>query len=237
MHPDSTKIKAVTTWLALGKMPLVAGVVGVPLATLRQWRMQPWWGDMVRDIQSEDRLELDSKLKKIVERTLTVVEDRVENGDFQFNSRTGNVERVPVKLRDIHKVAVDLIDRRQALAKSEVEQIEQTAIEDVLKKLAGQFAQWVKPVRTIEGEVVAVHEEREEGLQEGVRSVPLETGTTTQPVGTEQSPLSDGKESGPQHKRRRGSQKAAEAGRVEQPVESTDSVPVSEPVGSPNQIG
>src|SRR5690348_595323 len=138
-YPDNKKLEVVTTYLALGKVPMVEAVTGVPRATIRQWKLQPWWLEMVNQIQTESDQELDAKLSKIVERSLDAINERIENGEFILDSKTGTVKRVPVKLKDVHKVAVDLLDKRD-LIRGKPEKQKQAEVQvDVLKKLANQF--------------------------------------------------------------------------------------------------
>lgn len=175
---DKKKIEVVTTYLAVGKYPLVEAITGVPRATIQTWKRQPWWTDLSHEIQNESDQELDSKLKGIVDKSLDVVLDRIENGDFVLNSKTGEVTRIPIKIRDAHKVSVELIDKRDLIRNRERVKIEVHAVDDYLKKLATQFAEFVKHKlpKTIEGDY-AVHDERKEGLQEGIPEIPLSPGT------------------------------------------------------------
>lgn len=169
---DKKKIEVVTTYLALGKAPMVEAVTGVPRQTIRIWKMQPWWKELEEEIRREETLELDSRLSKVVNKSLDVVMDRLENGDYVFNSKTGRVSRIPVKMRDAATATNTLIDKRQLLRKNPVEKAQhQQQFEDRLLKLAEQFATFAlgkKEPKIIEGEVIdAVYVQRETGLQEG----------------------------------------------------------------------
>ena len=155
---DAKKLEVVTTYLALGKIPLVEAMTTVPRATIRQWKMQPWWKELELEIVSEDDLELSGKLKKIVDRSLDAVVDRINNGEFVYNSKTGKIDRIPVKLRDVHRVSVDLIDKYQLIRGKHTQRIEKVNLEDAMLKLALQFAEWAKGTKkeekVIEGEIV-----------------------------------------------------------------------------------
>lgn len=188
-YTDADKLEVVTTYLALGKIPMVEAVTGVNRHTIRQWKLQPWWREMVEQIQTESDQELDAKLSKIIERSLDAVNDRIENGDFIFDPKTGSIKRSPVKLRDVHRVSVDLLDKRDLIRGKPEQRVEQAQNADVLKKLADQFADWVKVhIKREEVKPVhALHEERKEGLQDGVQQVPQEQGTETPQGGEERS--------------------------------------------------
>lgn len=175
IYSDKKKTEAVVTYLALGKLPLVEGVTGVPRTTLRQWKLQPWWKELEEEIRREDEYQLDARLSKIIDRSLDAVMERVENGEFRIVN--GKVLRIPASLKDVHRVAVDLVDKRNLIRGNSVARVEKTETIDTLQKLALQFAEWVKsnmkqPERVIEGEVVALHEERPSGLQDGIQQVP-----------------------------------------------------------------
>lgn len=206
VHSDKKRLEVVTTYLALGKVPMVESVTGVPRATIRQWKMQPWWKELVAQIQTESDQELDTKLTKIIERSLDAVNERIEGGEFILDSKTGTVKRIPVKLRDVHRVAVDLLDKRDLVRAKPEKSKEQEIQADVLKKLADQFSDWVKvhlkkEPKIIEGVVLdnALHDQREEGLQEGIQSLPQPQEAEGESCVAEHSPSADGKEGGSQH--------------------------------------
>ena len=183
---DKKKIEVVTSWLALGKMPLVEAVTGVPSSTIKQWKLQPWWADMVHQIQTDSDQELDTKLSSIVDKSLEAVNERLMHGEFVLDPKTGKISRVPAKLRDVSRVAVDLLDKRDVLRAKPVKQQEQLAHLDILKKLAGEFSEWarihLKKEKTI-GETYdnAIHDERPQGLREGVQFIPQAEETKSQP--------------------------------------------------------
>lgn len=215
---DKKKVEVVTTYLAVGKYSLVEAVTGVPKATIKAWKKSPWWVDLVHEIQAESDQQLDTKLQKIVDKSLDVVLDRIEHGDFVLNSKTGEITRIPSKLKDVHRVSVDLIDKRDLLRNRERVHVEVQAVDDYLKKLAAQFSEFVrkKLPKTFEGEVVeavplgfiikeeangelkahAIHEEREEGLQTRGGALHEQTERNQEEGSTERSPQRDGSEVG-----------------------------------------
>lgn len=157
MWPDKKKLEAVTLYLAVGKLPLVSAATGVPHETLRYWVQQPWWKERVEELQREDALELDAKLKKIVEKSLDSVVDILENGDYYYDPRTGKTKRIPPKLRDVQKVMGDTIDKRMLLKKNPVAKEEKQQITaDHLVQLANAFAQMatgVAPAETVKPKI------------------------------------------------------------------------------------
>ena len=151
---DSQRIQAVTTWLATGNLALTAATLSIPEATMRRWKAMPWWKQMVEDIRGEENLALDAKLSKVVNKSVEALLDRVENGDFQFDQRTGKMIRKPISARDASTVTRDMIDRRELLqGKKIVEKNQNRTIDEKLLKLAEEFAKFSR-MRTIEPEGV-----------------------------------------------------------------------------------
>lgn len=138
---DQQKTEAVQTYLLLGNLAMTSRILGIPEITLRVWKNTGWWKDLVAEIKSQERVELSSKLKKIVNASLAVVEDRLVNGDFQFDQKSGEVIRKPVNMKDAHKVAMDMNARQELLEKTEKEVVNDASVEDKLLKLADKFAE------------------------------------------------------------------------------------------------
>lgn len=170
---DKKKFEAVTTYLAAGSIELTAAIVNVPAHTLRSWKRTDWWKKYLEDLQYEDNLKLDSKLEKIMNKSLDAVLDRIENGDIMYDPRTGRQIRIPAKLRDVQKVTNDVIEKRQLLRKINIKQEREESSSQVtadhLVQLAQAFAQFAnnnKPpapeVNIIDSETVqdALYEER-----------------------------------------------------------------------------
>lgn len=182
-------------------MRLVGATTGVDYALIRQWKMQPWWSDLEKEIRATQNIEMDTKLSKIVEKSMAVTMDRLENGEMVLNNKTGELVRKPVAMRDAAKVATDFMQRQQVIRKDESEttQVSQVSVTEQLKTLAMEFAKWQSKAQAkaealdvefkeIEGDSDAVYEEREEGLQTGSEGVYLETGSEEEEGGAECSP-------------------------------------------------
>lgn len=187
MWNDTKKVEAVTTYLILGNMPATAQTVGVPLPTLKMWRKSTWWKELELEIQNETDQGLDSKLAKRIEKALDIVNDRLENGDFQYDPKTGQFVRRPVNVRDGWKVASEMIDKRWLIRKMPKDTQSQEEIGIILKNLAQEFADMardrikIKSEKVIDGEVIDGAEPIKTELQERVPELPRETGTNQEP--------------------------------------------------------
>jgi hypothetical protein len=115
---DKKKLEAVTTYAACGSISMTSAIVNVPAITLKRWKITDWWKDLTNDLLFEETIKLDKKLERILDKSLDAVLDRVENGDYMYDPRTGKQLRIPAKLRDVQKVTSDMVDKRQLLKKA-----------------------------------------------------------------------------------------------------------------------
>jgi len=191
---DKQKIEAVQSWLLLGNLALTSRLLSIPEVTLRQWKTTEWWKNVVDDIKQQENMEMSARLRKIVDASLTAVEDRLVHGDLMYDPKTGQMIRKMVNMREAHKVAVDLMDKRTMLEKAAAPQMEMTQDENKLEKLAEKFASFVlkktEPVVVDVTDVTiktenehALHEERETRLSSRIHAVPGESHSETHEVG------------------------------------------------------
>jgi hypothetical protein len=161
---DKQKMEAVKLWLACGSPTHVGAALGINRRTIHIWMNSDWWKRVVEEIRTEGRFVLNKKLRNIVDKSLDVLYDRMENGDFAFNRDTGEVIRKPISARDAHKIASDFIDKSEKL--EEPLKQNNTQVEDRLTQLADAFSKFASKTTKIEV-IDAVYEERKEGLLQG----------------------------------------------------------------------
>lgn len=139
-------------------MAKTAASMGIPYDTLTAWRYQTWWDRIASEIRTEGHLELSNKLKKVAEKALETTLDRLDNGEWILNQKTGELVRKPVSMKDAHKVAESMIDRALDLEKKPVDEAHNQKVENTLAQLAENFARMamgLKPIKdTIEYEDV-----------------------------------------------------------------------------------
>ena len=155
---DSQKIEAVTTYLALGNLVLTSSVLKIPEMTLRTWKQKEWWKKIEEELADQDELQLSARIKKIVETTLAATEDRIKHGDWIYNNKEGTLMRNPVNLRDVHKVTLDMIDKREHIMNKGPVNATLEGRDDRLKKLAAQFEHMSQSKRIVELPAVTVGE-------------------------------------------------------------------------------
>lgn len=196
--PIEKRLEVVSQFLLLGNMKVVAAMTGVDYDLCRKWKTQAWWPEMVAEVRATQNIKTDTTLTEIIEKSLEAAYDRIVNGDYIYDQKTGEIKRRPAALRDIHRVAVDLLGKREFLRdKAEASgDHKQTSVEEHLSILANNMSQWFekqkKPVIDLEEVEDAVYEEREAGLQEGSSPVHLETGSEEEAGGAERSPSGNG---------------------------------------------
>ena len=128
---------------------------------------------MVASIQADENTQLDAKLSKIVDKSLDVVMNRLEEGDFILDSKTGTIKRVPVKMRDAKSVMTDLFDKRQLLRKQPTKITEAQTVDKRLEMLAQRFEKFVgsgstqrELPNTMDAEQYEIIEENKNSLHE-----------------------------------------------------------------------
>ena len=137
---DKKKWEAVTTYLATGNQNLTCKLTGVPEETFRHWRRKDWFKDMVAEIRAQEGSKTDAKMSKIIDQALDAVADRLLNGDYILDSKTGEVKRIPPKMKDTAQVLDKIIDKRQLIRKEPTKITESVMNqEQLLKKIANQF--------------------------------------------------------------------------------------------------
>jgi len=116
--PEKKRMEVVATYLATGSNTMTSAITGVPTHSIEYWKRQQWWKKALDDLQYEDDLKTNAKLEQILNKSYEAVLDRLENGDVMYDPRTGKHVRIPAKLRDVHKVTTDMIDKKNLLRKT-----------------------------------------------------------------------------------------------------------------------
>lgn len=222
---EAKKIQVVSTWLMTGNCEMVSMVCKVPAQTIRLWRTKPWWKELEGVIKEEENLQASASLKKIIDKSLETVLDRLERGDWQYDPKTGELIRRPVLLRDAQKVAGEMIDRRELLKKVHTEKIAAPSVEESLKLIAAEFAKLATG---------AVHAVQSAQLQVGVPELPQLAAPKEEAIDAEFSSSESGADVGDAPADDgRGPQAGAEQGRDEQPEEPAVPITLGQPFFSP----
>lgn len=173
--PIEKKIEVVSQFLVLGNMKLVAATTGVSHDLIRQWKTQPWWAELEAEIRQTQNIEMDTKLSKIIDKSLDAVMDRLENGEYIVDHKTGQIKRKPASLRDTARVTVDILSKRELLRGNATErkEVSTISVQEQLKMLAAEFGKWQgkPPAEIVDAEFREVVEHSgESGEDEAISS-------------------------------------------------------------------
>lgn len=159
---DSQKLECVKTFLMTGNIAMTARILKIPDDTVRRWVKTTWWKEIVDELRSQDELVLSARLQKIVNKSLDVVEDRLEHGDYVYDQKTGQMRRKPMNGRDAHKIMSDSHTKRDLVLNRAQPQVSDEQVADKLLKLAERFAELAGQKKleanTFEGDVSEVEE-------------------------------------------------------------------------------
>jgi hypothetical protein len=114
---EKKQLEVVTAYLALVSVSEVARVCNVPVGTIQNWKTKDWWKTLVNDIQSGEGQRSDNKMSKTIDKALDLIMERMDTGDYQYDQKTGRLVKVPLKARDLERVASGLFDKRQLIRK------------------------------------------------------------------------------------------------------------------------
>jgi hypothetical protein len=151
-------MEVATVFAACTNISQTAELTEVPASTIRKWRHEDWFLDILEQVRQENDDRLDQKFNRIIEASLDQIEDRVVNGNQQLDQKSGQVIQVPVPLRELTQAHASVLDKRQLLRGKPTSRSETGNVGDKLKTLAEEFlkiaaANKRKPV-TIDVEVV-----------------------------------------------------------------------------------
>ena len=148
---EKERRQAVASYLLLGKITLVVAATGIPEVTLRKWKAAPWWKEAEEEFRRGSKIELSGKLSTIVNKTLVALEDRVSNGDFVYNPKTGEYDRKPITAAVANKITNDLIEKATKLEDQALsEKLTDEGLDKRLLKLKNEMEKFAK-AKTIEG--------------------------------------------------------------------------------------
>jgi len=152
---QNQKLEAVSTYLMLGTITETALVTGIPLPTLKVWKVSDWFKDYALQLQTEDIQAMDSNLKRIVGKSLKAVEDRLDFGDAQFDQRSGEIIRIPVKAHVALKITSELLTKQEKLRSNPLKEEVEKTIDDRLMLLSQEFARFAG-MKTIDAQATVV---------------------------------------------------------------------------------
>lgn len=203
-YSTAQKQKAVVLYRMLGSFALIEEMTGIHHETLRRWKGSDWWKELEADIISQSKAELTGNLKKIVNKAFVQLEDRLENGDYIFDQKTGEMRRKPVGAHTVNQILQTGLDKQFLMDKLQRDQkvLEtQDSIDLRLKRLGEEFQRFANAKDVTN----AVHDGRTPGLLEGIQAL-------SEPTGGPEADHGEARSSGSHDEEGAGSQGGQQAG-------------------------
>lgn len=149
-YSDSQKLEAVKLWLTTGNLVATAAALNIKFPTIRQWRYSNWWSELAEQIRTEGSFKMTHKLKQAAEKALEVTVDRLENGDWIYDQKSGELRRKPVSLRDANTATSMLLDKAMKIEQRPHDEAAQHKVQDRLEALAKAFGEFASKARRVE---------------------------------------------------------------------------------------
>ena len=153
-YPEEKKIEVAALFAAgVSNSKELERLTGVKDTAIRKWKTEDWWPEMLERIHVAHDQETVSKFTKIIDNSLEQIQDRLINGDYIYDKKSGEIIRKPVSLKDATSTASVIVDKRQLLRGKPTSRSESVGTAERLKKLADEFKKFSE-AKTIQGEVI-----------------------------------------------------------------------------------
>lgn len=151
-YTPETKLHAVTCYIVTGSLKEASKFSAVPADTIKSWRKTAqWWPAVSNYVQQARQEELDAKLSGVIHKSMEIVSDRLEEGDYKYNAKLDKLVRVPVSAKDATAVADKAIHNRNLLRGDPTSRTETTTLAEKINELKLQFKSFTEQ-KVIEGE-------------------------------------------------------------------------------------
>jgi hypothetical protein len=171
--PQQTKIDACTLYCVYGDIDEVSKLTKVPAKFLREWKEEPWWNEIQKKVYVEQNEKLGSRISSVLDKSLTHIEERLENGDYLWDVRKSKFVRKPVDTKILSNLFNNLVNRRQLIRGEPTSITTKLAVDDRLRLLAEQFEKFAGakeveaiPTTTFKEIEDGYNDERQNGRQE-----------------------------------------------------------------------
>lgn len=165
-YSEDDRIRAAATYAMVGNAAEAARITGLPSDRIRRWKTEPWWHQVIERIRSEKDDELDVKFTKIIDKTVDIINDRLEKGDTVYDARNQTFVQKPVAAKETAVITSIFMDKRTLLRDKQSKHQESEAVMDRIKKLADEFDKLTRAKRardiTDQSEVIVQQDEHSE---------------------------------------------------------------------------
>lgn len=151
-HPSSKytkeqKLSVITTYVLTGSVEQAGLNTGIPRKYIHSWKCKsPWWPIEVAKVRIQEQDKLDAVMTGVIDNTMGQLNDRILNGDWKKNTKTGELERIPLTAKDLAVVAGITFDKRQ-LIRGDATAITSRSSGTDLQELEAKMMGWAKKVQ------------------------------------------------------------------------------------------
>lgn len=139
-HSWQTKMDVVARYMLLGNLRVVSEQTNIPYPTLIDWKRSEWWPDMVENIRRQKKQKTADTLNNIIETSVDILKDRLENGDWIYDQKIGEARRKPVSAKDAQLITNQLLQRQTQLEEIiDKNSHKQETVQETLALLAKEF--------------------------------------------------------------------------------------------------
>lgn len=151
------KVEACTLYAVYGSVEEVSKITNIPENHIRAWKQESWWIDLTKQIYVEQNETLGAQINTVLDKTLVHLQDRLENGDYIYDRKSGELKRKPVDTK-VLSILFDNLAVQRRLNRGEPTSISKAiGVDERLKKLQDQFEKFSK-AKEIEGESTLILE-------------------------------------------------------------------------------
>lgn len=148
-----TKTEAAALYCVYGDAKEVARILEIPEKNIKEWKQEPWWFEIQKQIFVEQNEKLAAQLSSTLDRTIEEIKDRLDYGDYTYNPKTGEVTRKPVEAKVVASI-FDSLSHQRRITRGEPTNITvKIGVDDRLKRLEDAFVNFAA-TKIIEGEVI-----------------------------------------------------------------------------------
>ena len=161
--PEKTRIEAAALWAATRNYNTVSELTKVPVKLLKEWRLEPWFQNVVSRVVKDHNDVLDQKLTQIIDKCTDELADRLISGNTRVD-KYGKHHLTPVEARDLAVVLGVIFDKRQLVRGEATSRTEAISADKRLEQLQQAFIQFSQATQ-LEG--VKVNEQEESKQEAG----------------------------------------------------------------------
>lgn len=156
---DKEKLNAVCTYAVTNNARRTAEITKIPEGTIRSWKSTDWWQEAMNRVHVEEDESIATDLTHLVNKAVGHINDRLENGDYIYDTKRGEIKRKPMSAKDLAIVTAISIDKKQLLRGKATSRVENVSSEDILKKLGEEFRRFHNSTLIEQNEVETIDEE------------------------------------------------------------------------------